>query len=87
MVCTNNRKKGANRRGTLEYATSKGACLLTHDDDLLTIADRWRKKGKMHGGIIYVHQQTLGIGETIRRIKTLVDLKTQEEMENHIEYL
>jgi hypothetical protein len=36
-----------------------------------------------HGGIIYVHQQALKIGEIIRRIRTLVDLKTGEKMGNH----
>lgn len=80
-------RRGLKDEDQLEYATSQGACLLTHDDDLLGIADRWRKKGRRHGGIIYVHQQALVIGEVIRRIKTLVDLKTAEEMENHIEFL
>jgi hypothetical protein len=35
------------------------------------------KRGR-HGGIIYVRQQALKVGEIIRRIKTLVDLITAE---------
>lgn len=80
-------RRGLRGEERLEYASAQGACLLTHDDDLLVVADQWRKSGKRHRGIIYVHQQALGIGEIIRRIKTLVDLKTAEEMENHIEFL
>jgi len=80
-------RRGLSDEEQLEYATSQSACLLTHDDDLLVVADRWRKGGRKHGGILYVHQQALGIGEVIRRIKILVDLKTTEDMETHIEFL
>ncbi|MEK7702674.1 MAG: DUF5615 family PIN-like protein [Nitrospirota bacterium] len=71
----------------LEYATAQGACLLTHDDDLLVIADRWKAEGRKHGGLLYVHQRSRGMGEIIRQIKYLVDTKTAEDMENHIEFL
>ena len=77
-------RSGLSDEEQLEYTTSQGACLLTHDDDLLILADQWRKNGRRHGGIIYVHQQALKIGEIIRRIKTLVDLNTAEEMGSHI---
>ena len=80
-------RQGRRDEEQLEYATSQGACLLTHDDDLLVIADRWKTGGRKHGGLLYVHQQARGIGEIIRRIKILVDLKTAKDMESHIEFL
>jgi len=71
----------------LEYAVAQNACLFTHDDDLLVIADQWQKAGKDHNGIIFVHQEKLSIGEIISRIKLLVDILAPEEMKNHIEFL
>ena len=71
----------------LEYAVAQQACLFTHDDDLLTIADHWQKIGKEHSGIIFVHQERLTIGEIIRRVKLIVDILSPEEMKNHIEFL
>ena len=71
----------------LAYAVAQNACLFTHDDDLLTIADQWQKIGKEHSGIIFVHQEKLTIGEIIGRIKLIVDILSPEEMKNHIEFL
>jgi len=71
----------------LAYAIAQQACLFTHDDDLLTIADHWQKIGKEYFGIIFVHQEKLSIGEIIRQIKLIVDILSQEEMKNHIEFL
>ncbi len=71
----------------LEYAKSMGTCLFTHDDDLLKVAKKWRNQGKIHNGIIYVHQQKLRVSETIRKLKLLVETVSLEEMKNHIEFL
>ncbi len=71
----------------LAYAVAHHACLFTHDDDLLMIADQWQKSGKEHFGIIFVHQEKLNIGEIISRIKLIVDILSHEEMKNHIEFL
>lgn len=71
----------------LEYAVTQHACLFTHDDDLLTIADQGQKIEKEHNGIIFVHQEKLSIGEIINRIKLIVDILSPEEMKNHIEFL
>jgi len=71
----------------IAYAVAQNACLFTHDDDLLTIADHWKKIGKEHFGIIFVHQENLNIGEIISRIKLIVDILSPEDMKNHIEFL
>lgn len=71
----------------LAYAVAQKACLFTHDDDLLTIADHWQKIGKEHFRILFIHQERLTIGEIIRRIKLIVDILSPEDMKNHIEFL
>jgi len=81
------KKVGLKDEEQLEYATAQGACFLTHDDDLLRVADRWLKMGRRHAGVLYVHQQHLSIGEIIRKVKMLVDIVNAEEMENRIEFL
>jgi len=68
----------------LQYAIKKEATIFTHDDDFLSLV---AETDREHHGIIYVHQQKLSTGECIRRIKTLVQTKTPEDMEKHIEFL
>jgi len=71
----------------LEYAKSIDACIFTHDDDFLKLEGEWKLKGKMHNGIIYVHQQKLSVGEIVRKLKLLVETISLEEMINHVEFL
>ena len=53
----------------LEYTTSQRACLLTHDDDLLTLADQWRKNGDSMEGLF------MSISRRLRLVKSSVGLK------------
>lgn len=71
----------------LEYATEEHAVLFTHDTDLLIISRRWIEEGKEHWGVIYVHQDSLSIGECIRRLKDYVDILEAEDMIGHVEFL
>jgi len=68
----------------IQYASREEAAIFTHDDDFLSLV---AKSNREHHGLIYVHQQKLSTGECIRRIKTLVQTKTPNEMQNHIEFL
>jgi len=68
----------------LKYALKEKLVIFTHDDDFLSLV---RKSKLEHGGIIYVHQQRLSIGEYIRRIKFLVETRSPNEMMNRIEFL
>jgi len=68
----------------IQYASREEAAIFTHDDDFLSLV---AKSNREHHGLIYVHQQKLSTGECIRRIKTLVQIKTPKEMQNHIEFL
>ena len=71
----------------LAYAQALNMVLFTHDDDFLKIAHERLEGGQPHGGIIYVHQQKLGLGEMIRRLKVLTELLTEDDFHNHIEFL
>jgi len=68
----------------IQYATEEEATIFTHDDDFLSLV---AESDREHRGIIYVHQQKLSTGDCIRRIKALVQIKTPEDMKNHIEFL
>ena len=75
-------KLGMTDEQQLETAIQKQAVIFTHDVDFLRIATH-----KQHPGIIYVHQQKLTIGECIKRLKTIAQTKTPEEMKNKIIFL
>ena len=40
-----------------------------------------------HCGIISVHQRKISVGGCVRRLKTIVEVKTPEEMRNQIIFL
>lgn len=68
----------------ISYANSNKLVILTHDADFLRII---HEKGLSHCGIIFVSQGKLSVGEIIRKIEFLVSILTEEDMENHIEFL
>lgn len=67
-----------------EYASSKKLVILTHDADFLRIINQKRLS---HSGIIFASQNKLSIGEIIRKTEFLVGVVSEEDMENHIEFL
>ena len=67
----------------LKKANELNAVILTHDADFIKLA----AKGYKHKGIIYVHPQKVTISECIRKVELLTQVLTDEEMENHIEFL
>ena len=71
----------------LTYATQERAVLFTHDADLISIALIWTEQAKEHSGVIYVHQNSLSIGECIRRLKEYTDTLEAEDMKNRVEFL
>jgi len=71
----------------LKCAFELGAVVLTHDADFLKIAHRWNQERKKHKGILYAHPLNLPIGECIRMVELVTQVLTDEEMENHIEFL
>lgn len=77
-------KIGLSDEEQLSYALQENATIFTHDDDFLVMA---AESGIEHWGIIYVHQQLLSIGESIRRLKAIVETMSLEEMHNHVIFL
>ncbi len=70
----------------LEYATSQGAAILTHNrTDFEDLARAYFDTGKSHSGIIVaVRKPYTGI---VRRLLTILDSATADEMENQILYI
>jgi len=75
-------KLGLTDKQQIEVAIKNKATVFTHDVDFLRIAYE-----REHPGIIYVHQQKLDVGECIRRLKSIVESKSSEEMRNQIIFL
>jgi predicted nuclease of predicted toxin-antitoxin system len=75
-------KLGLTDEEQIEVAINKQAVIFTHDVDFLRIVLH-----KQHSGMIYVHQQKLSVGECIRRLKAIVEIKSPEEMRNQIIFL
>ena len=58
----------------------------SHDDDFLRLAHQWTQQNRPHGGIIYVHQEKLSLGECIRRLEEIALLFEYKDFLNHIEF-
>ena len=66
----------------LQFAVSQHRAIFTQDTDFL----RLHRTGVAHQGIIYSHQST-SIGKIIQGLLLIYQVLTEEEMENHVEYL
>jgi len=71
----------------LQYATRERAVLFTHDDDFLRIAREWKRKGREHGGILFVHARRLSIGEAIYRVAEYAQALDPEDVNNQVLFL
>jgi hypothetical protein len=78
---------GLSDEAQLEYACRERAVVFTHDADFLALAQQWTTQGKEHWGVIFVHEQRLGIGECIRRLIDYALFLQAEDMKNQIEFL
>ncbi len=66
----------------LAFATAQGRCIITHDDDYLTL----HASGVRHAGIIY-GAQGMSIGDLVRGVMLIVDVLADEDMRDHVEFL
>lgn len=78
---------GLSDEAQFAYATAQGMVLFTHDTDFIQLAHQRTAAGQDHGGIIYVHQNNLSIGDCIRRLKEIADILEPADLRNHIEFL
>ena len=70
----------------LEWAASAGLCLVTFNvDDFARLHHLWLVQGRHHCGVIVSQQRP--IGEIIRRLLTLGQARSAEDMKGALEYL
>ena len=74
---------GADDAAHIAFAASSGRVVVTQDDDFL----RLHAQGVAHAGIAYCQQQTLSLGEMLRRVVLIHDLLSEEEMIGQVEFL
>lgn len=74
---------GATDMVHLEFAASSGRVVVTQDGDFLRI----HAQGVTHAGIAYCQQQSMPIGEMLRRVILIYDLLSPEEMADRVEFL
>ena len=74
---------GATDVTQLEFAASSGRILETQDNDFL----RLHSQGTPHAGIAYCQQNSMSVGEMLRRLILVHDLLAAEEMAGRIEFL
>ena len=74
---------GATDVAHLEFAASSGRVVVTQDDDFL----RLHAQGATHAGIAYCQQQSMSVGEMLRRVILIHDLLASEEMAGRVEFL
>ena len=66
----------------LQFAASQGRVIITQDTDFL----RLHKTGISHAGILFAHQSKT-MSEIIHSLIRIYQMKTEEAMNNQIEYL
>lgn len=74
---------GAPDAAHLKFALAAGRVLATHDGGFL----RLHAKGVPHAGIVYCRQQTMAIGEMLRRLILIHDLLSPGEVAAKVEFL
>lgn len=67
----------------LEFASSEGRVMATHDDDFL----RLHAQGVEHAGIAFCHANKYTANELINMLYLLGECFTEEEMRGRVEYL
>lgn len=71
----------------LDRAGELGRVLFTQDDDLLREAKLRQQLGIEFGGVIYVHQLNISIGECIDDLELVAGASDPAEWTNRVEYL
>jgi len=72
----------------LEYAARQGRVLYTFNvGHFCRLHKTYLAQGKDHAGIIVVHRQRYSVGEQIRRLSNLINVKSAEEMRNGLQFL
>jgi len=72
----------------LEYASLHGRTLYSFNvSDFMALHTSWVAARKQHAGIIFGQQQRYSVGEQMRRLVRLVQMRSAEGLCNRVEFL
>ncbi|MCW5556041.1 MAG: DUF5615 family PIN-like protein [Verrucomicrobiae bacterium] len=72
----------------LGWTAERGRAIYTYNaSDFCRLHSEFLRVGRHHAGIILGDQQTVPIGEELRRLLRICEARTAEEMENRLEFL
>lgn len=72
----------------LETATLNNRALYSFNvSDYMTLHDEYARAGKEHAGLILAQQQRYSVGEQMRRLLRLAQIRSAEGMRNRVEFL
>lgn len=79
---------GQNDRAQLDYATEKERVLYTFNvGDFCRLHKEYLNQGRWHAGIIVAHRQRYSIGEQLRLLLRLTDIRSADEMKSQLVFL
>jgi hypothetical protein len=88
MTTNESGMRGATDDGQLSAAFASGRVLVTNNiRDFVPLHSQWLRESRNHGGIIVFPQQEFSVGETVRRMASLISTLTAEQMRNRLEWL
>jgi hypothetical protein len=80
--------EGADDRTHLQWCAENRFTLVTHNvRDFHRLHTEFIAEGKSHFGMVLMRQQTLGVGEKLRRLIRLSGRFSPDEMKNRVEFL
>jgi hypothetical protein len=72
----------------LEYASLHGRTLYSFNvSDFIALHASWAAAGQQHAGIIFGQQQRYSVGEQMRRLVRLIQMRSAENMRDKVEFL
>jgi hypothetical protein len=79
---------GQNDRAQLDYASQKERVLYTFNvGDFCRLHKEYLAEDRRHSGIIVVYRQRYAVGEQLRLLLRLADLRSAEEMKSQLVFL
>ncbi len=79
---------GDSDRAQLEYAWQTKRVLYTFNvNDFCRLHKEYLTEGKPHAGIVVVYRQRYSVGEQLRLLLKLADLKSAEDLRNGLVFL
>jgi hypothetical protein len=77
---------GCTDKEQLEFAAGEGRCLVTFNvGHFVRLHNFWLKSGREHAGIIVSKQ--LPVGETLRKLLTLLQRETADSIRGQLRFL